>query len=201
MERDKIIEVLKRLRDETFDDVPIGNIGTFELITVTNTFIKKLDKIISDFAELSPKDGIKESRLTESEVKSEQRNKIEELMAVDEKDGMYETAVKDEEIPNDIVTKMQKEFQPETSTSFNQGMYSGYAFGLQDGFKFALRSRLQPAQITDEQIEKYFNEFELNTKNVLFGEELSEVVIKGAKIGAKAYRDGQIAEWVKENIK
>jgi len=43
-----------------------------------------------------------------------------------------------EEIPSETVTKMQKEFQPRTETSFEQGMYSGYAFGLQDGFKYAL---------------------------------------------------------------
>jgi len=41
-------------------------------------------------------------------------------------------------IPNEIVAKMQQEFQPKTSTDFEQGMYSGYAFGLQDGYKYAL---------------------------------------------------------------
>lgn len=41
-----------------------------------------------------------------------------------------------DEIPSEIVTKMQHKFQPITDSAFKEGMYSGYAFGLQDGYKF-----------------------------------------------------------------
>ena len=50
------------------------------------------------------------------------------------------TERKTAEIPSDIVQKMQHEFEPNPDTSFKQGMYSGYAFGLQDGYKFASQS-------------------------------------------------------------
>jgi hypothetical protein len=43
-----------------------------------------------------------------------------------------------EEIPQEIVFKMQREFEPNPDSTFKQGMYSGYAFGLQDGFKYAM---------------------------------------------------------------
>jgi len=61
----------------------------------------------------------------------------------------WKAEAKTAEIPNDIVTKMQHEFEPNPDTSFKQGMYSGYAFGLQDGFKYASQ---QP--LSDEEIEK-----------------------------------------------
>lgn len=59
-----------------------------------------------------------------------------------------EPAEVSEVIPSDVVSKMQHEFQPKTTTSFEQGMYSGYAFGLQDGFKYA--KSLPQSQKTDQ---------------------------------------------------
>jgi len=50
-----------------------------------------------------------------------------------------------------IFAKMQQDFQPTLETPFKQGMYSGYAFGLQDGYKFA--SQRLP-EITEEEIGK-----------------------------------------------
>jgi hypothetical protein len=44
-----------------------------------------------------------------------------------------------EMIPNDVVTKMQHEFEPHPDSTFKQGMYSGYAFGLQDGYRYAMQ--------------------------------------------------------------
>jgi hypothetical protein len=70
---------------------------------------------------------------------------------------------------------MQHEFEPNPDSSFKQGLYSGYAFGLQDGFKYASQ---QP--LSDEEI------YEWARKNHLEYDRNSIV------IGAKAYRDGKI---------
>ena len=48
-----------------------------------------------------------------------------------------EQDVSAEEIPSNIITEMQMEFEPNPDTNFKQGMYSGYAFGLKDGIKYA----------------------------------------------------------------
>jgi hypothetical protein len=49
-----------------------------------------------------------------------------------------DTPSKGTEVPQEIVIKMQREFEPHPDSTFKQGMYSGYAFGLQDGFKYAM---------------------------------------------------------------
>jgi len=66
-----------------------------------------------------------------------------------------------EEIPSETVTKMQKEFQPRTETSFEQGMYSGYAFGLQDGFKYAM-DQYRTEGLRDELIKYVMKSLKLN---------------------------------------
>jgi len=77
-------------------------------------------------------------------IHDKKRDKLESELAVLESAEKSKTAeLMSAEIPSDVVSKMQHEFQPTTETSFKQGMYSGYAFGLQDGFKFA-QSRQVP---------------------------------------------------------
>ena len=94
----------------------------------------------------------------------------------------WKAEAKTAEIPNDIVTKMQHEFEPNPDSSFKQGLYSGYAFGLQDGFKYASQ---QP--LSDEEIEKYFTSQHYDNKN---GHHYR--VNKDRIFGAQAYRDGKI---------
>jgi hypothetical protein len=76
-----------------------------------------------------------------------------------------------EEIPIEVVTKMQREFEPHPDSTFKQGMYSGYAFGLQDGYKYhqqKIREELikftawyngkEGLTISHEQIDKYLTQ-------------------------------------------
>ena len=46
--------------------------------------------------------------------------------------------VESREVTDEDIEKMAKDFQHDTSTSFNQGMYSGYIFGMQ-AYKKAMR--------------------------------------------------------------
>ena len=48
------------------------------------------------------------------------------------------------------------------------------------------------AEITDDDIEKYFSEFELANRQIAFGQELSDIAIGSAVIGATAMRNGEI---------
>lgn len=48
----------------------------------------------------------------------------------------------DKLIDKDTVSKMQHEFEPNPNSPFRMGMYSGYAFGLQDGYKLAIESEI-----------------------------------------------------------
>jgi hypothetical protein len=59
--------------------------------------------------------------------------------------------VTDLKMPEGIVAKMQKEFQPTTIRDFEQGMYSGYGFGLVDGFNLCRKQMKGTITNTEKQ--------------------------------------------------
>jgi hypothetical protein len=120
-------------------------------------------------------------------IKALSGEKIEDVKTVTSTEYPVEQKEREcaEEIPSEVVSKMQHEFMPNLDSVFKEGMYSGYAFGLQDGFKYA-QSR-QP-EISDEEIDIYFplNHSLSNTDEDKYMDNIRSI---NRRIGAKEMRD------------